>query len=197
MAGLLFVTAPEADFKIINHALLCMRDWDESDGSLDAFKLITDKAAIRTDNDGTPIPLKSLPENAWSGAKLQDIEAYCMQLGKGEDEQKGASLFVTIDSAGLKTETCILGSMPDDDPESPGTFPGRYDKVRVPWDDVYTIWCNLDIANMNFEEFVEEEEGDEQGWFTYQSIYEDDDVHHATLERRNKKAERWRQQGYI
>jgi hypothetical protein len=50
---------------------------------------------------------------------------------------------------------------------------------------------------MNFEEFVEEEEGDEQGWFTYQSIYEDDDVHHATLERRNKKAERWRQQGYI
>jgi hypothetical protein len=31
----------------------------------------------------------------------------------------------------------------------------------VPWDDVYIIWCYLNIANMNFNEFVEEEEGDE------------------------------------
>jgi hypothetical protein len=59
------------------------------------------------------------------------------------------------------------------------------------------IWCNLDIANMNFEEFVGEEEGDKQGWFMYQSIYEDDDDHKANLEKKDKKVERWRQEGYV
>jgi hypothetical protein len=46
---------------------------------------------------------------------------------------------------------------------------------------------------------VEEEEGDQQGWFTYQSIFgdDDDDVRKAGLEKRNKKIDHWRQQEYI
>jgi hypothetical protein len=52
---------------------------------------------------------------------------------------------------------------------------------------------------MNVKEFVEEEEGDEHGWFTYQSIFDDDDdeVRKEGLEKRNKKIDRWRAQGYI
>jgi hypothetical protein len=59
------------------------------------------------------------------------------------------------------------------------------------------VWCDLDIANMNFEEFVEEEHGADQGWFTYQSIVEDDEYHNAGLVRKNKDLDGWRQQGYI
>lgn len=198
MAGLLFITAPEADSKIINHALLCMRDWEESDGSLDIFKLVTDKAANQNDNKGTSLPLQSTPQNIWTGADLKDIESYCINLKSGDDAPEAASLFVCLDSAGLETKTCILCSLPDAYYDNPDSVCGRYDKVRVPWDDVYLIWCNLDIANMNFEEFVEEEEGNEQGWFTYQSIYEDDDEYHkAGLEKKDWEVNRWRQQGYI
>jgi hypothetical protein len=199
MAGLFFVTASEADFKIVNHALLCMRDWEESDGALDNFKLVTDKTAFQNDNNGTSLLWKSLLENAWNGAKLKDVEAYCMDLRQSDDEQKGANLFVVLDSVGIEDKTCILASLPDEYHENPGAFRGRYDKVRVPWGDLYSIWSNLDIANMNFEEFVEEEEGDQQGWFTYQSIFGDDndDVRKAGLKKRNKKIDHWRQQEYI
>jgi hypothetical protein len=198
MAGLLFVTAPEADFKKINHALLCMRDWEESDGSLDVFKLITDKATTQNDNKGTPLPLQSTPQNVWTGADLKDIESYCITLKSSDDAHKAANLFICLDSAGLETKTCILCSLPDAYYDDPGSFCGRYDKVRVPWDDVYMIWCNLDIANMNFEEFVEEEDGDDQGWFRYQSIYEDDDDDRKeALEKKDREVSRWKQQGYI
>jgi hypothetical protein len=197
MAGLLFVTAPEADFKIINHALLCMRDWEELNGELDVLRLVTDRAATQNHNDGTPLPLKSLPENVWNCATLEDIETYCLSLSCGDDEHPGASLFVVIDSEGLKNRTCVLASMPDEHYENSGTFRGRYDKIRLPWDELYNVWCNLDIANMNFEEFVEEEHGDDQGWFTYQSIVEDDDYHKTGLVRKDKDLDGWRQQGYI
>jgi hypothetical protein len=132
MAGLLFVTAPEADFKIVNHALICMRDWEESDGDLDSFRLITDKAASQTNDDGNSLPLKILPENAWAGANLADIEAYCMDLKQGDDEHKGANLFVVLDSVGIENKSCILASLPDEYHENPTAFRGRYDKVRVP-----------------------------------------------------------------
>ncbi|KAI4851849.1 hypothetical protein E4T44_01882 [Aureobasidium sp. EXF-8845] len=197
MAGLLFVTAPEANFKIINHALLCMRDWEESDGEVDVLRLVTNRAATQNHGDGTPLPLKILPENVWTGTTLEDIETYCLNLNCGDDEHLGASLFVVIDPEGLKNRTCVLASMPDERYETPGTFRGRYDKVRVPWDDLYMIWCNLDIANMNFEEFVEEEYGDDQGWFTYQSIREDEDENKAGLKRRDMQVEKLRRQGYI
>jgi hypothetical protein len=197
MAGLLFVTALEADFKIINHALLYMRDWEESNGELDVLRLVTDRTGTQNHQDGTPLPLKSLPENVWTGATLEDVETYCLSLDCGDDEHPGASLFVVIDSEGLKNRTCVLASMPDEHYETPGTFRGRYDKIRLPWDEFYAVWCNLDISNMNFEEFVEEESGDGHGWYTYQSIIEDDDYHNAGLARKNKSLGDWRQQGYI
>jgi hypothetical protein len=188
MAGLLFITAHEANHENINEALLTMRDWDDSNGGPDVFKLVADKSEIPTDEEGTPIPLDHLPENAWTGANLEDIETYCLDLKRSnDDEQKGASLFVVIDPEGLKNKDCVLASMPDGINENPGACRGRYDKVRVPWDDVYMIWCNLDIANMNFEEFVGEEEGDEQGWFMYQSIFEGDDEHRKSWERKDMK----------
>ena len=196
MAGLLFITASKADYKNINEALLSMRDWNNSNDDLDAFKLVTDRSTTQNDDVGTPIPLKSHPENAWADANLKDIEAYCLNLERCE--QKGAGLFVVVDSEGLKNKTCILASLPEVYYDDPGAFGGKYDKVRVPWDDVYMIWCNLDIANMNFEEFVEEEEeGDEQDWFTYQSIYEGDEEHQRGLERRDRKIEKWRRLGLV
>jgi hypothetical protein len=63
MAGLLFITAPEAKYKNINEALLNMRDWNNSNDDLDVFKLVTNRSARQSNDDGTPIPLRSPPEN--------------------------------------------------------------------------------------------------------------------------------------
>jgi len=159
---------------------------------------VTDKSGKQDDQDATHIPLDRLPENAWTAADLEDIEAYCLHLRQVEnDEQLGIDLFVVIDFFGIKNKTCILASMPDNYYENPETFWGRYEKIRVPWGDLYIIWCNLNIANMNFEEFVEEEEGDEQGWFTYQSVYEGDEEHQKGLERRDRKLRAWRRLGHV
>jgi len=198
MAGLLFFTAYEANHNNINEALLSMRDWDDSNGGPDVFKLVTDKSGIQPDEEGTPIPLDHLPQNAWTGASLEVIEAYCLDLKRdNNDEQKSAGLSVVIDPEGLENNNCVLASMSDEFHENPGARRERYDKIRVPWDDVYTIWCNLDIANMNFEEFVGGDEGDEQGWFRYQSIFEGDDEHREGLERKDMKVEEWRRLGHV
>jgi len=129
-----------------------MRDWDDSNGGLNIFKLVTDKSPTQDDIDGTAIPLESLSESAWTRADIQGIEGYCLDLNQyGDEGQKGANLFVVIDSEGAKNKICILASLADDSREALGIGCGRYDKVRVPWGDVYMIWCNLEIANMDFE----------------------------------------------
>ena len=129
---------------------------------------------------------------------MENIEAYCLDLKRSDsNEQTGANLFVVIDSEGLENTSRALASFPDVFQENPGAFRRRYEKVRVPWDNAYLIWCNLEIANMNFEDFVEEDEGDEQDWFTYQSIYEDDEEHQKSLERKEEKVREWRRLGRI
>lgn len=128
---------------------------------------------------------------------MENIEAYCLDLKRSDsNEQTGANLFVVIDSEGLENTSRAMASLPDVFQENPGAFRGRYEKVRVPWDDAYLIWCNLEIANMNFEDFVEDED-DEQDWFTYQSIYEDDEEHQKSLERKEEKVREWRRLGRI
>jgi hypothetical protein len=63
MAGLLFVTTPAATHKDINEVLLSMRDWDDSNGGLDVFRMVTDKHDTQNYNEGTMILPESLPEN--------------------------------------------------------------------------------------------------------------------------------------
>ena len=45
-----------------------------------------------------------------------------------------------------------------------------FSKVRVPWEEVTSMFVNLDIANMDFEDFCNEEHGDdEDNWFSWNS----------------------------
>jgi hypothetical protein len=125
MAGLLFVTAPAATHKDINEVLLSMRDWDDSNGGLDVVRMVTDKHDTQNYIEGTTIPPESLPENAWAGANVENIEAYCLHLKRSDsNEQTGANLFVVIDSEGLENTSRVLASFPDVFQENPGAFRG-------------------------------------------------------------------------
>ncbi|KAI5196681.1 hypothetical protein E4T39_07694 [Aureobasidium subglaciale] len=148
MPGLLFVTAPEADYKIINLALLDLHEWDND---FDSFLLMTDKEIINADDYETTSPsLNSLGKNEWSNASIQDVEKHCLALVQNEDKTHCGSLFIILDSIGVETKTFVLCHLPYEyyDLDDPETWQGRFEKVRLPWDDTYIMWCNLDIANM-------------------------------------------------
>ncbi|KAI5241309.1 hypothetical protein E4T43_05560 [Aureobasidium subglaciale] len=203
MPGLLFVTAPEADYKIINQALLDLHEWDND---FDSFLLMTDKEIINADDYETTSPsLTSLAKNKWSGATMEEIEKHCLRLSQKEEETHCGPLFLVLDSEGIRTKTFVLGHLPYEyhDLDDPETWKGRFEKVRLPWDDTYIMWCNLDIANMGFEEFTVEGQdgegkGDEEGWFTHKQIGEAGD--HLTdegKEKRRKEEERLMEEGLV
>jgi hypothetical protein len=193
--NLLFITVPEADQKLIDLVLTQLRHWDLESG--DRFKIVTTRnaydlrsapgAAGKDDTDTTSEVNNN--NNAWAGAALEDVEAFCLDLARdqenNDDENEnenmnyGTSMYVVVDSTGAQTDSCILVHRAHD-PEAEGfAWLDRFDKMRIPWDKLSTPWNNLSIANMDFEEFTREfddgrnREG-EDGWFTFMDLEGDD-----------------------
>lgn len=212
--GLLFVTAPEADYKAINEILLHLRDW-EYGGGADRFRLVTTKNAYDLDGPATPLRprtqaadetsprLSSDLDNTWAGAALEDVEAFCLDLARDTSEQSNrynSSLYVVVDSTDLQARSCILGERAVDEEAEEFTWLDSFNKMRIPWDKLYLTWCNLDIANMNFEEFTQEEEdGGEgvDGWFTFKDISDGDDLSEDNRRKRDREIQRFRDKGHI
>lgn len=209
--GLLFVTAPEADHKLINLLLLRLRDWEYGNGA-DRFHLMTTKNAYDLDPPAMPLrsgtqdqgetspPLPSSLDNAWAGAALEDVEAFCIDLERNDDDAKrtyNKSLFVVVDSTDVRAQTCILGERAIDHEAPTFTRLDGFNKMRVPWDQLYLTWCNLDIVNMGFEDFTYEEDGEggENGWFSFKE--HDDDLSDGNRRKRDREIQRFRDAGHI
>lgn len=188
--GLLFVTAPEADHKVINRLLLHLKDWEYDSGY--RFRLVPSKstenltqAALDSDESdegvgpATPAPVDPNVSNEWAGASVTDIESFCIELEKRDDRAKAlqSSLFVVLDADGLRDQTCVLAERvidydeeEADEEEDPSDPPEEFNKTRTPWYQTYLRWCNLDIANLSWDEMVEEGQGDgEKGdrWWAF------------------------------
>lgn len=171
--GLLFVTAPEADHKIINRLLLHLKDWQYESG--DRFILITSKSiqaltqTLHGSEDATSAPVDPALVNEWAGASIAEVEKICLELDKHDDikERINPHLFVVLDTKGIEDQACVVAERMnywDPDP-----IVDEFSKSRVPWDQVYSIWCNLDIANMNWDEFMAEDNAKETDkfWWTF------------------------------
>lgn len=165
--GLLFVTAASADVKVINRLLLHLHDWEF--GSGDRFILVLDKSADTMAESGqldqrkhppeTKPPLQSV-SNDWAGTDIEDVEAYVNELRARDMKHANPSLFVLLDEQGISDKTCVVAQIvfdQDADVDAGEEFRlDVYNKVRVPWDQTYIVWCNLDIGNAGFEEYTEE-----------------------------------------
>lgn len=172
MSGLVFVSAPSADHKLINRLLFHLRDWEY--GSEDRFCLVTTKNAysLEPQNDDyitkeTIPPIPSDVQNAWAGADLADIEAFVRDLCRSQTRGIYPNVFLLLDETGVHEKSVIVAEL-DEDVEGPDPSEDGIKKVRVPWDEAYLMWCNLEIANMGFEDFCE---GDRvvDGWYVYNS----------------------------
>jgi hypothetical protein len=173
MSGLLFITSAEADHKDISVALLHLRDMDrcpETDFmDIDIFRLVTTRNAqdIDVDSETTSPPVARDITNAWASASLEDVEAYCIELAQTGSHISTHKL-VIIDSQGLKEKSCILGDLAWDF-EAGLSVPDRFDRMRVPWEHVYSIWWRSSLGEMSITEHADSEPV--QGWFTYGGHY--------------------------
>lgn len=167
--GILFVTAPEADHRAVNLLLHELSNWGYNDGQPD-FKVITTKNAydfeLPPDTsvlEPTPPSLDSTFTNAWAGSSLKDVEDFCLDVLRDEETKNAEpSLFVVVDSAGFEAREAILVERGMDDETDELVYLDSFVKMRIPWGELNSIWTNLDIANMSFEEFCEDEEDDEE-----------------------------------
>jgi len=202
MPGALFVVAASADQKLINRLLLHLRDWEYGEEpTWDNFLLITSKSLPETEEPcattTTPISKSDLSNNVWTGQSIADVESFMLSERKKE-VGLNTNTFIVLDEQGVKEGTIILLDSVGSELEE---MEVKFKKVRVPWEKAYIMWCNLDIANMDFEDFVDDEDCDESGWRTYKDWdegQEADDANHikekrnraiAELEKEEKKAE--------
>jgi hypothetical protein len=228
-AGLLFVTAPEADYKTINLLLLHLRVWEHDLD--DQYRFVTTKKAYDLEispvifPDGsknmgeTSPPLDSSLENAWAGNTIEDVEGFCLDLCRvNEKDDNGmkpnndGNMFIIVDSQALEKREVVLASRASiweghNDDEYVAL--DKFMKMRVPWEALWTVWINLDLANVNWEEFTEDgytEDGDEREigrdsspedcWYAYRSSG-DEDISEKDRKRRDDSINRMREKGQI
>jgi hypothetical protein len=202
MTGLLYIISPSADHKTINALLLHIRDWEYVGD--DPFTLIT------TSNTNGLEPLRNLPPtsppllnlttNTWATRSLQDVEAFHLTLNDSQ-------MYIALDDEGIDTKTCILRHQATvRDPTTHAYVrTQQFQKIRVPWDELYMTWCNLEVANMDFQDFVKGRDepggirgGGEDGcWFEYANYAGGQDLSDVNLERRDAELERLRALGLV
>lgn len=190
-----FVIASNMDHKTMNHFFLDVYDWEFGSGA--RFGMVDTKNAYEIEDrfssntEDPELPGYYTGENfssPWAGASLQDIEAFCIDAAK-TSERKEPYLFLVLDDQDIQDETVILLQRQMNDACE---LKDSFDKVRMPWQSVYSMWCNLDIANMNFEEFCEGNEADEAGWWEANEFGKTIGDEMSAENREKKEAERHR-----
>ena len=211
--GLIFVTAPEADYKAINLLIHHLTDWEYSEGEI-LFRLVTSKNAYNLELppgthalDATPPTLDSTLDNAWAGSSLKDVEDFCLDVVRNDPNSDiGASLFIVVDSRGFQDHDAILVEQAVGEEEEGFEMLDSFVKMRVPWKEIYSAWCNLSVANSDFDEMGErrkeggqwdgEEAGGEQGWYDFHAglCF---DLNEESARRKDKALQRLKNDGRV
>ena len=177
-AGLLFITAPTADHKVINRLLLHLRDWrDGEDPTWDSFHVVSTKdldhfksSITSGDVKATIPPCSEDLSNEWQDSAQEEVEAFVLPLNKDSAINEGGdvntSVYILLDEKGLEDKTCIVGERRFGDETE--LYADVFSKARVPWEEAQIMWVNLDISNMDFEDYCNEEYGEgEDNWYTW------------------------------
>ncbi|KAI7483122.1 hypothetical protein KC364_g4215 [Hortaea werneckii] len=160
MTGMLFVNSAKSDFKQLNRLLVYLRDWEY--GDFDAFQFVTTKEPQDLNEPGegfdyphdvepTHADLDADPPNAWKGASITDVEEYVLRVAN-DPGPKGVntSIYLLWDDRGVEEHSVIVGQRRFDD---------ESDELTNEFDN---------IANMDFEDYTDEDVGrDQDGWYKY------------------------------
>ncbi|KAF2152884.1 hypothetical protein K461DRAFT_293200 [Myriangium duriaei CBS 260.36] len=125
-------------------------------------------------------------DNHFAGKTLQEIETFATEYQNEEDTEVDYYNFFVIDDRAVQDGTCVLLSRRMDEE---GQW-REFQKMRLPRGSADTTWANLNIANMDFEDFcAEPEDGpadpDNELNQPYWCSFSDPGVREAAIEKNN------------
>ncbi|KAJ7701390.1 hypothetical protein B0H17DRAFT_1004884 [Mycena rosella] len=167
-----FLTSERPSSKALNRAFVLIQDFEYSEYPADSRWILLTSKKLPADEFETPtLPLSEISSNDFAGMSLAEINtfvrAHSNALSEGPD--LSASNWLVIDQKGLETSTCLVceqyynsGEEEDGDEEEEEGMTDKFRACRIPYEEAHAMMANLDIANMGFEEFVDEEAGEQE-----------------------------------
>ncbi|KAJ7609799.1 hypothetical protein FB45DRAFT_844786 [Roridomyces roridus] len=174
-----FITAKNVPLKALNRALLLIQDFEFSGYPEDSrWLLLHSKTLPSSRPSATTPPITELPANDFASSNrisesLAKINAFIRAKETAlEALDISPYTWLVIDEKGFDTGTCLVCERfydPTEDEEgNPIGYTDVFRACRAPFEKAWGMTANLDIANMGFEDYVDEEKGeDEDGVWTW------------------------------
>ncbi|KAJ7701408.1 hypothetical protein B0H17DRAFT_1045297 [Mycena rosella] len=200
-----FLTLESPSSKALNRAFVLIQDFEYSD----RWMLLTSKEPPADEFEATALLLSEILSNDFAGMSLAEINTFVRThsntLSEGPD--LSASNWLVIDQKGLETSTCLVceqyynsGEEENKDEEEEG-MTDKFRSCRIPYEKAHAMIANLDIANMGFEDFVDEEAGEQEDgrwkWVSFNPETEETEKGPTEVEiKREKELKELRDGGY-
>ncbi|KAJ7123549.1 hypothetical protein C8R44DRAFT_620878 [Mycena epipterygia] len=162
-----FVTAPRSPPKALNRAFLLIQDFKYSVYPDDnPWTLLTSKELPVTPPKATPLPLADISgANGFVAMSFAEINAFVRTHETGLKDADISSLdWLIIDQVGLETSTCLVCEQYYNYGEEGGDegMTDEFRACRIPYEEAWIMITNLDVGNMGFEDFVDEDAGKQE-----------------------------------
>lgn len=197
MACPIFVTSAKADHKILNRFLLHLRNWEDNNDPGRIITLCNPLSIWPDEPDGTfqlqstEPPVSATFANGWDGAEISEINTF--MLDNAPDPP--GSVHMILDDKGIEDGTVIVAEQRYNDEAEEKTK--DFNKMRVPWQEAGCVRANLDIANVGFEEYCDQEKGaDEDGFWDY-NVGDADIASEEDKAKRDGEIEKWETEGLV
>jgi hypothetical protein len=142
---------------------LLIQDFQFTDGLESNWVLLSSSTLPDETPKPTVPPLLDFSDNEFAGSTIEDINKFLRTNEAKLEALNIATLnWVIIDQKGLDTETCLVVEQLfywDEEKESGHHLPDVFRAARVALTFAWPMYANLDISNMGFEDFVDEEAG--------------------------------------
>ncbi|KAJ6526298.1 hypothetical protein DFH09DRAFT_1187960 [Mycena vulgaris] len=194
-----FLTAPRARAfpKALNRAFLLIQDFEYSEYPADSRWILLKSTELPAGPlAATTPPLAEISGNDFAEMSFVEINAFVRAHPDAlEDLGLSAGNWLIIDQKGLETSTCLVCEQYSDSGSEDGEM-GMADEFRacrIPYEEAHSMITNLDIGNMGFEEFVDEEAGEQEDgswkWMSFTPDVNDSESGKATeAEMKRKRA---------
>ncbi|KAJ6619230.1 hypothetical protein B0H10DRAFT_2026566 [Mycena sp. CBHHK59/15] len=148
-----FVTAMRPSSKALNRAFLLIQDFEFTGGKQDSsWTLLSSAKLPSTKPPVTIFPVPDMSDNEFASMSLDALTELGMTTGN----------WLIIDQKGLETSTCIVCEQYYDDEEDipdDKRLTDEFQACRLPYEEAWGVYANLDIANMGWEDFVDVDAG--------------------------------------
>jgi len=161
-----FITASRAPSKALHRAFLLIQDFEFTEYPHEStWVLLSSKELPATRPKTTTLPLPDDAGNDFAGLSFADINSFIRSNEDALRELKLSRLnWLIIDQKGLETFTSLVCEQYYSDGEDGigGEFTNEFRACRVPFEESWIMFANLDVANMGFDDYVDQKAGKQE-----------------------------------